>query len=182
MFADKTKIHKELSDRFRNESDLTVSMMTRAISDLDISNPAALDVMYEDVMFFTGDWPETQGWGSSDTAAVIRSVKETLISNGYLKDSVMSTPADVADFSGTTKFQTGYTETFIRNQWASAWTDTKGILRWCVNDAIPFDDMLADFRSLGLIDEDVQLGSNLLRELENDEFWAKQGFLQPREA
>ena len=182
MFADKTKIHKELSDRFRNESDLTVSMMTRAISDLDISNPAALDVIYEDVMFFTGDWPESEGWGSSDTAAVIRSVKETLISNGYLKDSVMSTPADVADFSGTTKFQTGYTETVIRNQWASAWTDTKGILRWCVNDAIPFDDMLADFRSLGLIDEDVQLGSNLLRELENEEFWAKQGFLQPREA
>ena len=182
MFADKTKIHQELKTRFRNESDLTLSMMNRAISDLDISNPKALDVMYEDVMFFTGDWPESEGWGSSDTAAVIRSVKETLISNGYLKDSVMSTPADVEDFSGTTKFQTGYTETVIRNQWASAWTDTKGILRWCVNDAIPFDDMLADFRSLGLIDEDVQLGSNLLRELENDEFWAKQGFLQPREA
>ena len=182
MFADKTKIHQELKTRFRNESDLTLSMMTRAISDLDISNPAALDVMYEDVMFFTGDWPESEGWGSSDTAALIRSVKATLISNGYLKDSVMSTPADVADFSGTTKFQTGYTETFIRNQWASAWIDTKGILRWCVNDAIPFDDMLADFRSLGLIDEDVQLGSNLLRELENEEFWAKQGFLQPREA
>ena len=85
MFADKTKIHKELSDRFRNESDLTVSMMTRAISDLDISNPAALDVMYEDVMFFTGDWPESEGWGSSDTAALIQSVKATLISNGYLK-------------------------------------------------------------------------------------------------
>ena len=87
MFADKTKIHKELSDRFRNESDLTVSMMTRAISDLDISNPAALDVMYEDVMFFTGDWPESEGWGSSDTAVLIRSVKATLISNGYLREA-----------------------------------------------------------------------------------------------
>ena len=87
MFADKTKIHKELSDRFRNESDLTVSMMTRAISDLDISNPAALDVMYEDVMFFTGDWPESEGWGSSDTAALIQSVKATLISNGYLREA-----------------------------------------------------------------------------------------------
>ena len=85
MFADKTKIHKELKTRFRNESVLTVSMMTRAISDLDISNPAALDVMYEDVMFFTGDWPESEGWGSSDTAALIQSVKATLISNGYLK-------------------------------------------------------------------------------------------------
>ena len=85
MFADKTKIHKELSNRFRNESDLTLSMMTRAISDLDKSNPAALDVIYEDVMFFTGDWPESEGWGSSDTSALIRSVKETLISHGYLK-------------------------------------------------------------------------------------------------
>jgi hypothetical protein len=82
---DKTKIYQELKNRFRNESDLTVSMMTRAISDLDISNPAALDVMYEDVMFFTGDWPESEGWGSSDTSALIRSVEETLISNGYLK-------------------------------------------------------------------------------------------------
>jgi hypothetical protein len=78
-------IHTVLATRFANESDLTLSMMTRAISDLDISNPEALDVMYEDVIFFTGDWPETQGWGSSDTAAVIRSVKETLISHDYLK-------------------------------------------------------------------------------------------------
>jgi hypothetical protein len=60
-------------------------MMTRAISELDVSNPAALDVMYEDVIFFTGDWPETEGWGSSDTSALIRSVKETLISHDYLK-------------------------------------------------------------------------------------------------
>jgi hypothetical protein len=78
-------IHTVLATRFRNESDLTVSMMTRAISELDISNPEALDVMYEDVIFFTGDWPETQGWGSSDTSALIRSVKETLISHDYLK-------------------------------------------------------------------------------------------------
>jgi hypothetical protein len=78
-------IHTVLATRFRNESNLTVSMMTRAISELDISDPAALDVMYEDVIFFTGDWPETEGWGSSDTAAVIQSVKETLISHNYLK-------------------------------------------------------------------------------------------------
>ena len=78
-------IYTVLEARFANESDLTLSMMKRAISDLDISNPAALDVMYEDVMFFTGDWPESEGWGSSDTAALIRSVKETLISHDYLK-------------------------------------------------------------------------------------------------
>ena len=87
MFADKTKIHQELSNRFGNESDLTLSMMKRAISDLDISNPSALDVMYEDVIFFTGDWPESEGWGSSDTSALIQSVKETLISNNYMKEA-----------------------------------------------------------------------------------------------
>jgi hypothetical protein len=78
-------IYTVLATRFRNESDLTLSMMKRAISDLDISNPAVLDVMYEDVMFFTGDWPESEGWGSSDTSALIRSVKETLINNNYIK-------------------------------------------------------------------------------------------------
>ena len=82
---DKTKIHQELKNRFKNESDQTISMMDRAISSLDISNPEALDVMYENVIFFTGDWPESEGWGSSDTSALIRSVKESLISNGYLK-------------------------------------------------------------------------------------------------
>jgi len=80
------------------------------------------------------------------------------------------------------KFQTGHTEEYIKNQFADTHTDSVGTLRWKTNDAIPFDDMLADFRSLDLIDEDVQLGSNLLREQENDDFWAKQGFLQPREA
>jgi hypothetical protein len=34
--------------------------------------------------------------------------------------------------------------------------------------------MLADFRALGLIDEDIQLGSSLLREKEDEEFWANQ--------
>ena len=80
-------IYTVLEQRYSGESDLTLSMMTRAISDLDVSNPAALDVMYEDVMFFTGDWPESEGWGSSDTAALIRSVKATLISNGYLREA-----------------------------------------------------------------------------------------------
>jgi hypothetical protein len=80
-------IYTVLEQRFANESDLTLSMMKRAISDLDISNPEALDVMYEDVIFFTGDWPESEGWGSSDTSALIRSVKETLISNNYMKEA-----------------------------------------------------------------------------------------------
>jgi hypothetical protein len=77
-------IYTVLATRFRNESDLTISMMKRAISDLGIVNPEALDIIYESVMFYTGDWPETQGWGSSDSRICVNSVKETLLACEYL--------------------------------------------------------------------------------------------------
>ena len=80
------------------------------------------------------------------------------------------------------KFQTGHSEQYIRYEFEDTHIDSVGTLRWKINDAIPFDDMLADFRLLGLIDENVQLGSNLLREQENDEFWSNYQFKQPREA
>ena len=65
----------------------------------------------------------------------------------------------------------GYGADRIRKEFADTYMYGKGILRWMTNQQIPFDDMLADFRTLGLIDEDVQLASNLLREAEADEFW-----------
>ena len=77
-------IYTVLATRYRNESDLTISMMRRAISDLEISNPESLDIIYESVMFYTGDWPETEGWGSSDSRICVNSVKETLIACEYL--------------------------------------------------------------------------------------------------
>jgi hypothetical protein len=72
------------------------------------------------------------------------------------------------------KFQTGYTEDTIRNSFGDAYIDHNQVVRWKINDQIPFQDMLADFRTLGLIDEDIQLGSSLLREKEDEEFWANQ--------
>jgi len=72
------------------------------------------------------------------------------------------------------KLQTGYTEDTIRNSFEDAYIDSTQVVRWKINDQIPFQDMLADFRSLGLIDEDIQLGSSLLREKEDEEFWANQ--------
>ena len=72
------------------------------------------------------------------------------------------------------KLQTGYTEDTIRNSFADAYVDSTQVVRWKSNDQIPFQDMLADFRALGLIDEDIQLGSSLLREKEDEEFWANQ--------
>lgn len=72
------------------------------------------------------------------------------------------------------RLQTGYTEDTIRNSFQDAYIDSNLIVRWKSNDQIPFQDMLADFRALGLIDEDIQLGSSLLREKEDEEFWANQ--------
>ena len=77
-------IYTVLATRYRNESDLTLSMMRRAISDLEISNPESLDIIYESVMFYTGDWPETEGWGSSDSRICVNSVKESLLACEYL--------------------------------------------------------------------------------------------------
>lgn len=72
------------------------------------------------------------------------------------------------------RLQTGYTEDTIKNSFQDAYIDSNLIVRWKSNDQIPFQDMLADFRALGLIDEDIQLGSSLLREKEDEEFWANQ--------
>jgi len=77
-------IYTVLATRFRNESDLTISMMKRAISDLGIVNPKSLDIIYESVMFYTGDWPESEGWGTSDSRICVNSVKETLLACEYL--------------------------------------------------------------------------------------------------
>jgi hypothetical protein len=63
-------IYTVLEQRYSGESDLTLSMMKRAISDLGIVNPESLDIIYESVMFYTGDWPESEGWGSSDSEFV----------------------------------------------------------------------------------------------------------------
>ena len=67
--------------------------------------------------------------------------------------------------------ESGYNEDRIRTEFQDTFIDNEGILRWTTNLQIPFHDMLTDFRTLGLISEDVQLYSNLLREKETDEFW-----------
>ena len=71
----------------------------------------------------------------------------------------------------------GYNEDQIKDNFegtngeTGAHIDDQGVVRWNSNDQIPFEDMLHDFRELGLIDEENQLHSNLLREKETEEFW-----------
>ena len=67
--------------------------------------------------------------------------------------------------------ESGYTKERIEQEFQDTFVDNEGILRWTTNLQIPFNDMLTDFRTLGLIPEDVHLYSNLVREKETDEFW-----------
>ena len=67
--------------------------------------------------------------------------------------------------------KTNYTDQQLMKYFMDSYIDGDHIVRWRSNDQIPFQDMLADFRELGLIDEDAQLGSSLLREREDEEFW-----------
>ena len=76
--------------------------------------------------------------------------------------------------------QTGYTDKQLMTQFMDAYIDDDHIVRWRSNDQIPFQDMLADFRAMGLIDENAQLGSSLLREKQDEEFWGQQKDLHPR--
>ena len=71
----------------------------------------------------------------------------------------------------------GYNESQIRDNFNGTNTErgahinSEGVVRWNINDQIPFNDMLTDFRTLDLINEENLLHSNLLREKENEEFW-----------
>ena len=76
--------------------------------------------------------------------------------------------------------QTGYTDKQLMTYFMDAYIDGDHIVRWRSNDQIPFQDMLADFRAMGFIDEDAQLGSSLLREKQDEEFWGQQKDLHPR--
>jgi len=78
--------------------------------------------------------------------------------------------------------QTGYTDKQLMTYFMDAYIDGDHIVRWRSNHQIPFQDMLADFRALGLIDEDAQLGSSLLREREDEEFWATHDITKTKEA
>jgi len=78
--------------------------------------------------------------------------------------------------------QTGYTDKQLMTYFMDAYIDGDHIVRWRSNDQIPFQDMLADFRAMGFIDEDAQLGSSLLREREDEEFWATHDITKTKEA
>jgi len=57
-----------------SETELTIGVMLQVAHRLRLSDPSIINELYETVIFYTGDWPEDQGWGSSDTTAVAQSL------------------------------------------------------------------------------------------------------------
>ena len=68
--------------------------------------------------------------------------------------------------------ETGYTIQQLRMNFATTHINC-GVVRWDSNDRVPFDDMLNDFRSLGLIDRADVLLSQDAREIDNEVFMAE---------
>jgi len=76
-FEQFNKIEKAM-ESYQNESPLVVSMMRRAIERFNLTEAAQIDAIYETVYHSVGDYPEDQGWGTSDTSILMNSVKEVL--------------------------------------------------------------------------------------------------------
>lgn len=55
-----------------NESDLTYTTMRRIAARMSLVNPALVHDLYETVIHYTGDWPEEDGFGSSDFDTILR--------------------------------------------------------------------------------------------------------------
>ena len=70
---------------FRRESDLTQSVLRWAVSEGFIKTRYELDIAYETVADLN-NWPEEEGYGSSDRASDLRSIKEAMErSRKYIK-------------------------------------------------------------------------------------------------
>jgi len=72
-----TTLDQVILERTANESDLTIYIMRQVAARLDLHDPELFDALYDTVIFYTGSWPEEQGWGSSDTSAVVRSFQKS---------------------------------------------------------------------------------------------------------
>lgn len=49
------------------ETELTISIMQQIAQRLHLRDPQLINELYETVIFYTGNWPKDQGWGTSDT-------------------------------------------------------------------------------------------------------------------
>ena len=77
----KQAVYSAIEKNYVGENDLTINMMYRAVDRFNITDPKLLDLVHSGVSFITGDWPEGEGFGSSDATAVMQSVEDELSSS-----------------------------------------------------------------------------------------------------
>ena len=72
-------LYKELNKNYTGETDLVQSLMSRAISNGWVETRHELGVANEE-LWSLNDWPEGEGFGSSDHYEYDRRIKETIAS------------------------------------------------------------------------------------------------------
>jgi len=83
--VDRSILYDLLDSKYSAESDLCRSVLLWSISDCDIKTRYELDLAYETVCDLN-EWPEGEGYGSSDRAHDLRSIIEAVEhSRKYLK-------------------------------------------------------------------------------------------------
>ena len=70
-------LYKELNKNYTGETDLVQSLMSRAISNGWVETRHELGVANEE-LWSLNDWPEGEGFGSSDRSEYLRRIKETV--------------------------------------------------------------------------------------------------------
>ena len=74
---DKGYLYKELDTHYNAETDLVSNLMSYAITDDLVETRHELAVANEE-LWCLNDWPEHEGFGSSDRAEYLRRIKETI--------------------------------------------------------------------------------------------------------
>ena len=82
---DSDTLNSMITVAYSRESDLTQSVLRWAVSENFIKTRYELDIAYETVSDLN-NWPEGEGYGSSDRASDLRSIKEAMErSRKYIK-------------------------------------------------------------------------------------------------
>ena len=82
---DSDTLNSMITVAYSRESDLTQSVLRWAVSEDMIKTRYELDIAYETVSDLN-NWPEEEGYGSSDRAGDLRSIQETVESSRrYIK-------------------------------------------------------------------------------------------------
>ena len=74
----KADLEKELSTHYTGETGLVINLMSYAIQDGIVETRHELGVANEE-LWCLNDWPEGEGFGSSDRAEYLRRIKETIV-------------------------------------------------------------------------------------------------------